>query len=117
MSIGRLGPSGGADYYLRLGTGVEDYFVRPDREAAGQWLGGGAADLGLRGEVGAQAFRAVLEHAGSKDPAGLVEDKLNEEVREVLVQHSNEMQRSNITYTEMFKMVKKKLAKEKGVVL
>src|SRR5687767_11634827 len=47
----------------------------------------------------------------------LVEEKLNEEVRDVLMQHSNEMQRSNITYTEMFKMVKKKLAKEKGVIL
>ena len=47
----------------------------------------------------------------------MVEDKLNDEVREVLLQHSSEMQRSNITYAEMFKMVKKKLAKEKGVVL
>jgi hypothetical protein len=47
----------------------------------------------------------------------MVEDRLNEEVREVLVQHANEMQRSNITYTEMFKMVKKKLAKEKGIIL
>ena len=47
----------------------------------------------------------------------MVEDKLNEEVREVLLQHSSEMQRSNITYAEMFKMVKKKLAKEKGVIL
>jgi hypothetical protein len=45
------------------------------------------------------------------------EDKLNEEVREVLVQHSSEMQRSNITYTEMFKMVKRKMAKEKGIIL
>jgi uncharacterized protein len=47
----------------------------------------------------------------------MVEDRLNEAVREVLVQHANEMQRSNITYTEMFKMVKKKLAKEKGIIL
>ncbi|HVR72116.1 MAG TPA: DUF507 family protein [Vicinamibacteria bacterium] len=47
----------------------------------------------------------------------MVEDRLNEEVREVLLQHSSEMQRSNITYTEMFKMVKKKLAREKGIVL
>ena len=46
-----------------------------------------------------------------------IEDKLNEEVREVLTQHMNEMQRSNITYAEMFKMVKKKLAKEKGIIL
>ena len=46
-----------------------------------------------------------------------IEDRLNEEVREVLMQHSSEMQRSNITYSEMFKMVKRKLAKEKGIVL
>jgi hypothetical protein len=47
----------------------------------------------------------------------MVEDKLNEEVREVLIQHASEMERSNITYTEMFKMVKKKLAREKGIIL
>ena len=45
------------------------------------------------------------------------EDRLNEEVREVLVQHTFEMERSNITYNEMFKMVKRKLAREKGIVL
>jgi hypothetical protein len=46
-----------------------------------------------------------------------VEDRLNEEVREVLIQHSSEMERSNVTYTEMFKMLKKKMAREKGIVL
>jgi hypothetical protein len=46
-----------------------------------------------------------------------VEDRLNEEVREVLIQHSSEMERSNVTYTEMFKMLKKKMAKEKGIIL
>ena len=47
----------------------------------------------------------------------MVEDRLNEEVREVLIQHASEMERSNVTYTEMFKMLKKKMAKEKGIVL
>jgi uncharacterized protein len=46
-----------------------------------------------------------------------VEDRLNEEVREVLLQHASEMERSNITYTEMFKMLKKKMAREKGIIL
>jgi hypothetical protein len=46
-----------------------------------------------------------------------VEDRLNEEVREVLMQHASEMERSNVTYTEMFKMLKRKMAKEKGIVL
>jgi len=47
----------------------------------------------------------------------MVEERLNEEVREVLMQHSSEMERSNITYTKMFKMLKKKMAREKGIVL
>jgi uncharacterized protein len=46
-----------------------------------------------------------------------LEDRLNDEVREVLIQHASEMERSNITYTEMFKMVKRKMAKEKGIIL
>jgi hypothetical protein len=46
-----------------------------------------------------------------------VEDRLNEEVRQVLVEHSRDMERANITYSEMFKMVKRKVAKEKGIVL
>jgi len=47
----------------------------------------------------------------------MVEDRLNEEVREVLMQHSGKMEKENITYTEMFKMVKRKMAKEKGIIL
>ena len=46
-----------------------------------------------------------------------VEDRLNDEVRQVLMEHTGEMERTNITYTEMFKMLKKKMAKEKGVIL
>ena len=46
-----------------------------------------------------------------------VEDRLNEEVREKLMEHASEMERSNITYTEMFKMLKKKMAREKGIIL
>ena len=46
-----------------------------------------------------------------------IEDRLNQEVRELLVQYSSELERSNVTYSEMFKMLKKKMAKEKGIVL
>jgi hypothetical protein len=46
-----------------------------------------------------------------------VEDRLNEEVRAVLMQHAAEMERSNMSYTDMFKMLKKKMAKEKGIIL
>ena len=46
-----------------------------------------------------------------------VEDRLNEEAREVLAQHMRQMERSDITYSEMFKKVKRELAKKKGIVL
>jgi hypothetical protein len=46
-----------------------------------------------------------------------IEDRLNQEVRETLMQHASELERSNVTYAEMFKMLKKKMAKEKGIVL
>jgi hypothetical protein len=46
-----------------------------------------------------------------------LEDRLNEEAREVLARHSTSMERSDITYSEMFKKVKRELAKKKGIVL
>jgi len=46
-----------------------------------------------------------------------VEDRLNEEAREVLAQHMSQMERSDITYSEMFRKVKRELAKKKGIVL
>ena len=42
-----------------------------------------------------------------------VEDRLNEEVREVLIQHSAQMDRSDIAYSEMFKKVKREMAKRR----
>jgi hypothetical protein len=74
--------------------------------------------LSREGRIQTDAEARVVESIGAVITEELmVEDKLNEEVREVLLQHASEMQRSNITYTEMFKMVKKKLAREKGIVL
>ena len=46
-----------------------------------------------------------------------IEDRLNEEAREVLAQHMGQMERSDIAYSEMFKKVKRELAKKKGIVL
>ena len=47
----------------------------------------------------------------------MVEEKLNEEVREVLSQHTSAMERGDINQSEMFKKVKRELAKKKGIVL
>ena len=47
----------------------------------------------------------------------MVEDQLNEEVREILTTHAEEMRRTNVEYREMFKMIKKKLARERKIIL
>lgn len=47
----------------------------------------------------------------------LVEDRLNEEVRDILEQHQDEIDKGNIDYHKMFTMIKRKLAQERGLVL
>ena len=46
-----------------------------------------------------------------------LEDRLNEEVRTMLNQYSNEMRQSGASYQEMFKLIKNKLVKERKMVL
>jgi len=46
-----------------------------------------------------------------------VEDRLNEEVREILSQHSDEMRRTGVSYQEMYKKVKGELARQRKLIL
>src|SRR4051812_30457547 len=70
LSIGKLA-TGQANYYLEqaggrvdratsVSSGVEDYYTGGS-EPAGQWLGQGAAALGLSGRVEPLALHLVLE--------------------------------------------------------
>ncbi|MFW6131898.1 MAG: DUF507 family protein [Candidatus Aminicenantaceae bacterium] len=45
------------------------------------------------------------------------EDKLDQEVREVLNKHMEKIRDENIEYQTMFRMIKTKLAKERNIVL
>ena len=47
----------------------------------------------------------------------LKEDRLDQEVRELLSKHMEKIRKENIEYQQMFKEVKKKLARERGIVL
>ena len=47
----------------------------------------------------------------------MVEDRLNEEVKELLRAHTSEIERGNIDYARMFTMVKRKLVQERGLIL
>lgn len=46
-----------------------------------------------------------------------VEDRLNEEVRTILNQYSDEMRRTGASYQEMYKKVKNQLARERKLIL
>jgi hypothetical protein len=46
-----------------------------------------------------------------------VEDKVNEEVRNILTEHQDEMRRSGISYQEMFKKVKGQIARDRKLIL
>jgi conjugative relaxase-like TrwC/TraI family protein len=78
LSIGKIAV-GQADYYLEqadgpttrtraVASGVEDYYLG-GLEPAGEWIGDGAALLGLRGEVDGDELHRVL--AGEHPATGL----------------------------------------------
>lgn len=46
-----------------------------------------------------------------------LEDRLNEEVRGILNQYSDEMRRTGASYQEMYKKVKSQLARERKLIL
>ncbi len=46
-----------------------------------------------------------------------VEDRLNEEVRQILSQYADQMRRSGASYQEMYKKVKSQLARERKLIL
>jgi hypothetical protein len=46
-----------------------------------------------------------------------VEDRVNEEVREILAKYSDEMKRTGVSYQDMFKKVKGQIARERKLIL
>jgi len=46
-----------------------------------------------------------------------VEDRLNEEIREILKKHSLEIQQGRLDYRKLFDLTKQKLVKERNIIL
>jgi hypothetical protein len=47
----------------------------------------------------------------------MVEDRLNDEVREILKQYDSEIEKGRLDYRRLFEMTKQKLVKERNLVL
>ena len=46
-----------------------------------------------------------------------VEDRVNEQVRNILIQYQDEMRRTGVSYQEMYKKVKGELARQRKLIL
>jgi hypothetical protein len=58
----------------------------------------------------AEAERLIMEELA-------IEDRINDEVREILKKYTGEMQKGRLDYRTMFELTKKKIVQERGVIL
>jgi len=72
-----------------------------------------------RGLVNLQAERTAVEKATEELMLDelMVEDKLNREIHELLKKHETDIERNRLDYRSLFEMTKKKLVKERKIVL
>jgi hypothetical protein len=70
------------------------------------------------GQIETKAPEAVSQRVRQRMMEELtVEDRLNDEVREILTQHQDQMRRTNVSYQEMYKKVKGQLARDRKLIL
>jgi hypothetical protein len=47
----------------------------------------------------------------------MIEDRINDEVREILKKYTGEIEKGRLDYRKMFDLTKKKIVQERGVIL
>jgi hypothetical protein len=64
------------------------------------------------------APEAVIERVrkAAQEEIG-IEERLNDEVRQILTDHADEMKRTGVSYQEMYKKVKGELARQRKLIL
>ena len=70
------------------------------------------------GHIETKAAEAVTQRIRQRMLEELsVEDRLNEEVRQILIERQDDMRRLGVSYQEMYKKVKQQLARDRKLVL
>jgi hypothetical protein len=87
-----------------------DYVAYMAREVVKRLVAGQMIETKVEAAVAQRVRQAMAEELS-------VEDRLNEEVREILSRYSEEMRRSGASYQEMYKKVKGQLARERKLIL
>ena len=70
------------------------------------------------GMIETSAAQAVTERVRKVAQEEIsIEDKIGDEVRQILTDHAEEMRRTGVSYQEMYKKVKGELARQRKLIL
>jgi hypothetical protein len=89
---------------------VRDYVAHMANEVVKRLVEGGHIETKATEAVANRVRQRMLEEL-------TVEDRLNEEVRQILVERQDEMRSTGVSYQEMYKKVKQHLARDRKLVL
>ncbi len=73
-----------------------------------------ARDL-IVSKVPAEELLAGTEHLITDEL--MIEDRVNDEVREILKKHAGEIEKGRLDYRKVFELTKKKIIEERGIVI
>ncbi len=89
---------------------VRDFVAHMANEVVKRLVEGELIETTAAGAVAQRVRQRMMEEL-------TVEDRLNEEVREILIEHQDEMRRTAVSYQEMYKKVKQQLARDRKLIL
>ena len=89
---------------------VRDYVAHMAKEVVKRLVEGGHIETKAGDAVANRVRLRMVEEL-------TVEDRLNEEVRELLIVHQDEMRRTGVSYQEMYKKAKQQLARDRKLIL
>jgi len=89
---------------------VRDYVAHMAKEVVKRLMEGGHIETNAADAVVNRVRLRMMEEL-------TVEDRLNEEVRELLIVHQDEMRRTGVSYQEMYKKAKQQLARDRKLIL
>ena len=87
-----------------------DFITYMARETVRHLVEGGLIETPKREDLTARVRTAMDEELS-------IEERLNEEVRQILTQYADEMRKTGASYQEMYKKVKSQLARDRKLIL
>lgn len=89
---------------------VRDFVAHMANEVVKRLVEGGQIETKAAGAVANRVRQRMVEEL-------TVEDRLNDEVRQILIERQDEMRSTGVSYQEMYKKVKQHLARDRKLIL